>query len=100
MNYLKTNRRENAVRKGFLLSLIVVLAAAFGVSCTLHPLGSKQLSEDTYEQIVEGLTTKDEVKNLLGNPMRVVKFDHKGLEDYLTRTFPARSAGYLFPEGQ
>ena len=89
------------VQKGLSLCLMLVLAGLVA-SCGiyLHPLGSKDLSEDTMEQIVEGQTTKDQVRALLGVPMQAMIFDELSLADYLNRTFPQRSTGYMFPEDQ
>lgn len=86
-------------QRGFFLALMLALVA-FVASCALHPLGSKKLSEDSMEQIVEGITSKEEVRSLLGIPMQAMIFDEMGLADFLNRTFPARSTGYVFPEGQ
>lgn len=101
MNHCKTKKREIVAQKTLLLGLMVALAA-FAASCGiyLHPLGSKNLSEDSMEQIVEGLTTKEEVRSLLGVPMQAMIFDELSLADFLNRTFPQRSTGYMFPEDQ
>ena len=101
MHHYKTKTREIVVQKTLLLGLMVALAA-FAASCGiyLHPLGSKNLSEDSMEQIVEGLTNKEEVRSLLGIPMQAMIFDEMSLADFLNRTFPKRSTGYTFPEDQ
>ena len=93
--------KELVVRKGLLLFFVVTLAAMVA-SCGiyLHPLGSKNLSEDSIEQIVEGVTTKDEVRTLLGVPMQAMLFDEISLADFLNRTYPERPTGYIFPEDQ
>ena len=93
--------KELVVRKGLLLFFVVTLAAMVA-SCGiyLHPLGSKNLSEDSIEQIVEGVTTKDEVRTLLGVPMQAMLFDEMSLADFLNRTYPERPTGYIFPEDQ
>jgi hypothetical protein len=86
-------------QRGFFLALMLALVA-FVASCTLHPLGSKKLSEDSMEQIVEGVTNKEEVRRLLGVPIEAKIFDEMLLANELNQTFPGRSTGYMFPEGQ
>lgn len=101
INCIGKRRRRMKVQKGFALGLMFVLAALVS-SCSiyLHPLGSKDLSEDSMEQIVEGTTTKEEVRVLLGVPMQAMIFDELSLADFLNRSFPHRSTGYMFPEDQ
>ena len=57
-------------------------------------------TEGGMEQIVEGVTSRNEVRHLLGIPMQAMIFDEMGLADFLNRTFPKRKTGYMFPEDQ
>ena len=101
MKNFKKQKKEIEIKNSFLLGIFLALVA-FVTSCSvqLHPLGSKNLSEDSMEQVVEGVTTKDEIRSLLGVPMQAMLLDEMSLADYLNRTFPTRSGGYVFPEGQ
>ncbi len=101
MNHFKKQKKGIGIKKSFLLAIFLALAA-FVAACGvhLHPLGSKNLSEDRMEQIVAGVTTKDEVRSLLGVPMQAMIFDEMSLADFLNRNFPTRSGGYVFPEDQ
>ena len=101
MKHVNKKGDELIVRKGLPLLFVVTLAAMVA-SCGiyLHPLGSKNLSEDSMEQIVEGVTTKDEVRTLLGVPMQAMLFDEISLADFLNRTYPKRPTGDIFPEDQ
>jgi hypothetical protein len=101
MKHVNKKGKRLVVQKGLPLFFMVTLVVMFA-SCGiyLHPLGSKNLSEDSMEQIVEGVTTKDEVRTLLGVPMQAMLFDEVSLADYLNRTYPERPTGYIFPEDQ
>ena len=89
------------LERSLLLALILSLTA-FAACCSiqLHPLGSKNLSEDSMEQVIEGVTSKGEVRSLLGVPMQAMILDEVSLAEFLNRTFPKRSAGYTFPQDQ
>ena len=52
------------------------------------------------EQVIEGVTSKGEVRSLLGVPMQAMILDEVSLAEFLNRTFPKRSAGYTFPQDQ
>jgi len=101
MDHSTSKRRKSVVHRSLLLGLLLALTI-FVSSCAIqiHPLGSKNLSEDSMEQVVEGVTTKDEIRSLLGVPMQAMILDEVSLADFLNRTFPQRSAGFVFPEGQ
>ena len=77
-------------QRGFFLAMILALLA-FVASCTLHPLGSKKLSEDSMEQIVERVTNKEEVRRLLGVPIEAKILDEMVLANELNQTFLGRN---------
>ena len=80
-----------------LFMLLMIILVAFLASCATTT-GSKQLTKDSVDKIVEGKTTKQEVAKLLGQPDDIAYYDKKTVDEYIHRNFLTRPPEDKFPE--
>jgi hypothetical protein len=80
----------------FMVWLAMALLAIPATGCATG--GSTRLSGSAMDKIIENMTTKDEVAELLGHPQSIMFFDRQGLCDYMYRRTLKRVPAHMVPK--